>query len=408
MGIKKKEIWQAPWGYAESFSIAFALMILGFAISYIEKSRVSTVQWPFNLYIGISFTVLLIVLSLFLKKRQFVKWLSSMPAAISAICLFTFLVLIMGFIPQSSLAVPGFSYRIGITDILSSHAFLFAQIYFLTTLGMITLRRSFPFKRKNIAFFVSHFGLWLTLFAGALGAGDIQKVKIKTNMTDFVFSGQNQRGKIIKDLGIAIKLKEFSIEEYSPKAYIIDNKSGDVLNDNIFYLEKDNSVIMGNWEIEVTEFYKYSVGIEKEFHPIYDIGSSPAAYIVAKNLISGKTTEGWISCGSFRYPGAFLNLSEKNLLVMADPEPKEYSSELKILTPSGETIETSVEVNNPATAGGWKIYQIDYDQQKGRWSEISILELVRDPWLPIVYIGIFLMIIGAIHMFWIGNNKKVG
>ena len=40
----------------------------------------------------------------------------------------------------------------------------------------------------------------------------------------------------------------------------------------------------------------------------------------------------------------------------------------------------------------------------GKWSNLSVLELVKDPWLPLIYIGIFMMIAGAFYMFWMGNK----
>jgi hypothetical protein len=56
-------------------------------------------------------------------------------------------------------------------------------------------------------------------------------------------------------------------------------------------------------------------------------------------------------------------------------------------------------VNKPLNVMGWKIYQLDYDKEKGRWSELSVFQLVRDPWLPAVYVGLFMMSAGAVFMF---------
>ncbi len=406
MNNKKKTIWQYPWGYSEGFVIAITLMILGFAINYIGKSTVFSLQWPVNLYFGIVIIILLLLIYFLFKKKPVVKWFSGTKAAISAICFYTFLVLLMGFIPQGSPKASGFIYKIGLFDIVHSYAFLFAQTYFLTILGLVTLRRSFPLKGKNIAFFLNHFGLWLTLFAASIGAEDMQRVTLTANMTDTVFYGVDQNGKTIHDLGIAIQLNEFQIEEYSPKAFIIDDESGDILSEEIFYLEKDNKGEIMDMEVEVTEFYEYAVSIGVEFHPIYDIGVAPAAYVIAKNKKTNKVIEGWISCGSFRFPGNFLELPDGMLLVMAEPEAKKYSSKVKIYTKSGDISETTIEVNKPVTVEGWKIYQLDYDQKMGKWSDISVLELVKDPWIPVVYFGILMLLIGALYMFWIGNKKK--
>jgi len=57
---------------------------------------------------------------------------------------------------------------------------------------------------------------------------------------------------------------------------------------------------------------------------------------------------------------------------------------------------------------GWKIYQVSYDQSKGKWSSLSILEAVNDPWLPAVYTGFFMMMAGAVLLFWLGKTKISG
>lgn len=41
-----------------------------------------------------------------------------------------------------------------------------------------------------------------------------------------------------------------------------------------------------------------------------------------------------------------------------------------------------------------------------KWSNVSVFELVRDPWLHAVYVGIYLLIIGAVGMFLTAGKKK--
>ena len=76
--------------------------------------------------------------------------------------------------------------------------------------------------------------------------------------------------------------------------------------------------------------------------------------------------------------------------------PKRFASEIQILTKTKKNIETIVDVNKPYEVDGWKIYQYGYDTQRGADSQISILELVSDPWLPLVYTGIFMMLAGTV------------
>ena len=79
-----------------------------------------------------------------------------------------------------------------------------------------------------------------------------------------------------------------------------------------------------------------------------------------------------------------------------DGKPKRFASEIQILTKTGKNIETTVDVNKPFEVDGWKIYQYGYDTQMGPQSQISIFELVSDPWMPWVYAGIYMMLAGAV------------
>ena len=81
-----------------------------------------------------------------------------------------------------------------------------------------------------------------------------------------------------------------------------------------------------------------------------------------------------------------------------DGSPKRFASEIQILTKTGKNIESIVDVNKPYEVDGWKIYPYGYDTQMGAESQISILELVSDPWLPWVYAGFHMMLTGAAIM----------
>ena len=89
-----------------------------------------------------------------------------------------------------------------------------------------------------------------------------------------------------------------------------------------------------------------------------------------------------------------------------DGSPKRFASDIQILTQSGKNITTTVDVNHPVEVDGWKIYQYGYDTKMGTMSQTSILELVADPCLPVVYTGIYMMLFGAVFMF-LGRREGV-
>ena len=101
-----------------------------------------------------------------------------------------------------------------------------------------------------------------------------------------------------------------------------------------------------------------------------------------------------------------IELKEFVMETYDDGSPRRFASDIQILTKTGEDIRTTIEVNKPVEVDGWKIYQYGYDTQMGAMSQISILELVSDPWLPLVYTGIYMMLAGAVCMFVLGGRRR--
>jgi len=82
--------------------------------------------------------------------------------------------------------------------------------------------------------------------------------------------------------------------------------------------------------------------------------------------------------------------------------PKQYTSILDI---DGKTLKTSV--NHPCKYKGYLIYQTDYDHLNG---EYSVIKMVRDPWLPLIFLGMTLLALGAIlglRLTWQGNKAVI-
>lgn len=92
-------------------------------------------------------------------------------------------------------------------------------------------------------------------------------------------------------------------------------------------------------------------------------------------------------------------------LATMSPEPKSFSSKIEVYSNDGVTTKGKVEVNHPLTVGNWKIYQYSYDTQKGKNSTYSVFELVYDPWLIPTYIGIIMLFIGLMTLFWKGGKR---
>lgn len=93
-------------------------------------------------------------------------------------------------------------------------------------------------------------------------------------------------------------------------------------------------------------------------------------------------------------------------MVMSEPEPKRFSSDVEVFTKDGDSIATTIEVNKPLKINSWTIYQYGYDNRAGNLSSYSSFELVYDRWLLPVYIGIIMMMLGSVVMILTGDKNK--
>jgi len=402
----QRNLWENPWSYVESFFIGFGLIVTGFFLEvFVTTSNTFTLKYPFNVYFLAAYVLLLIVLYKWFSTTQIIRWLTKVPASISSIALVTLLVMVMGIIPQIP-SENNIITNLGLNHITSNWAFLLIIFQFLTCLGLITIKRVSQLKWSNFGFILNHLGLFLALIAGILGTGDLQRLSIN------VYEGKPswiatdaQKNEI--ELPFAFYLKDFLIDEYNPKLALVDNKSGSIAHNNgknLYLVEKGETYYFHNFEVKINEFFPNSGRIGDRYEKVNEIGSPPSAYISVKNTKTDSIQSAWISSGSFRYPYESFKISDEYSIVMTIPEVKKFSSDIDILTKEGDRISTVLEVNKPFKFKGWKIYQLSYDDKMGKWSNLSVLELVRDPWLPLIYIGIFMMIAGAFYMFWVGNK----
>ncbi|MBR5703172.1 MAG: cytochrome c biogenesis protein CcsA [Bacteroidales bacterium] len=95
-------------------------------------------------------------------------------------------------------------------------------------------------------------------------------------------------------------------------------------------------------------------------------------------------------------PGICVELHEFVAEFYDNQTPRRFASDITVYLKDGESIRGIVEVNRPLKADGWSIYQYGYDTALGSQSPYSVFLLVKDPLLPAVYAGIFLMLAGAL------------
>ena len=377
----QRNLWDNPWGYVESFLMVFGFFIVGvFLHISVGSFPEQWLHYPFNLIILISYVILLFIIQIKAGHIVIVRWFTGIPATITILSWVVFLVLIMGSIPQSQSNNPLVN-LLGLNKITSHWSFYLLLFLLLTALGLISIKRSLPFKKTNIGFLLNHIGLFIVIAVGFFGQGD--KKTIRVNLTEHQTQSE---GYTVQNepypLRFGIKLNDFSLDEYPPKLAFVDNKNGKVLHNegqNLFLVNQGATYVFQNYKIEILQFLPSAGRVENRYVRVQDIGTPPAAQLKITDTTHNTFQTAWISCGSFLYPYESFKINEIFSVVMTLPEVKKYQSNISIFT-SEKTLENiNIEVNKPYTYKGWKFYQKDYDTQFGKWSNKSELELIKDP-----------------------------
>lgn len=373
--------------------------------------------------------------------------MSTMQAAIPAIAAAAILTLIMGVTKQVAEGKRPMD-PLGLTKMLSFWPFILVYVWMTAIVGEVTINQIVRFSWRRFPTLVSHVGLFIILTCGTLGSADMLRVKMYCETGQPEWRGLDAFNNV-HQLPVAIQLEKFTIDEYPPKLMLIDKtgrplpqdkpenllvdkgmKSGQLLDCKIDILKRiDNAVpvmlskmigkmpegMMGNIRMD-----SLGQARNKDGYIASDASGSACALLVRvtrgvnangssdSHLIKGQkqVVTGWITSGSYLFPYQALRLKDGRMLAMPNREPRRFASLVNIYTQSGQNIQTEIEVNKPFTIEGWKIYQLSYNEQMGKWSNLSVFELVTDPWLPVVYIGIFMLLIGAVGMFLTASRKK--
>jgi len=403
----KRKFGQSPLNYKEGILISAGLLVMGFIIEFSTGSKgISIPAWPSNLLILLLFVGYVIAFQI-LVKHPIKKWLSSTPAAITAISVFAFLTLLMGFIPQSDKSTSDFISKSGLTHIARSWPFMLCSFNLLLVLSFTIIRRILPFSLKNVAFTLNHLGLWIVIVAASLGSSDSIKLNMmltENKVSDVAYDTYGQAF----ETNLGLKLIKFSIDEYPPQLGLIDAQTGKLVyaKEDMLEVKNGNKAVMGDWTVKVIDFIENAQKDSSGFSTSVAYGSAPAALVSTFNNKTKVADTGWVSSGSPMVYPKNLDLQDNKAIAMTIRKPRKFASEIRAYSKMNDYQDFTIEVNKPARFKGWTIYQSGYDEPMGKWSKRSVVQLVRDPWLPVVYTGLFMIMAGALYIFWRGRKKN--
>lgn len=400
----------------EGFAFGAGLILVGLALQF----SVGPVHWadfafPINAFFLFFYLLALVLVYVLRHRVRLFSFLFMTEAAVPTLIYAAVLTVVMGLTRQVSEHERAID-PIGLTQMLSFWPFVLIYLQLATIVGLIALRQIFHFRLREVPSLLSHVGLFLAIVAATLGSADMERVKLRATMDMPEWRGTHERGFI--SLPLAIQLEKFTIDEYPPKLLIINSQTGKSIpakNPEIVLIDKHfREGKLLQWRIRVHQNLPLAAPvITADTTKYVEWGSSGAvtALLVEAQRMEGdravgKPLVGWVTCGSYLFPFQELKLTKELSLVMARREPERYASRIHIYTETQKNIIATVEVNKPVSVDGWRIYQLSYDESMGRWSETSTFELVKDPWLPAVYVGIYLLLAGAILTFIVSQKRR--
>ncbi|MDO5523418.1 MAG: cytochrome c biogenesis protein ResB [Bacteroidia bacterium] len=416
-----RKIWEKPWKYTEGFIVAAGIALAGLLLQFsLGNINPTDFGFPVNIIIGALFVVGLLCCHFLLKDNHVVRWLSSVRSTLPALLVMLLFIVIMGLTPQFTINepqehLPGTIFsRMGWYRMTTSWAFVLLCFYTLAILGFATLKKTRkPQSWRLLGFYLNHIGLFLALLGGLLGSGDMQRLTMNVVEGNVEWRAQDALGNV-QELPVAIELDTFKIEEYLPKLVVIDNHSGRILPENrpeshMFEAVGQTMQIAGN-NIEILDYIPDAAVVRDSAAvsvvPMMMEGAATALKVRVTNPLLAKPVEGWVSNGSYVFPYQVLYIDDATSVAMPVQEVKKYTSQVTVFTESGHTKKADIEVNKPLSINNWVIYQYSYDESLGKYSKTSVFELVRDPWLKVVYTGIYMLLAGALFLFIAGPKKS--
>lgn len=421
MNNSSRKIWEQPWGYAEGFIVAGGIVIAGLMLQLtLGNINPTLFASPINLILGALFVIGLLAVHFFANRNKVVRWLSSVYSTIPSIVVLVVLCVILGVLPQFNFDTPkdhlppNFFSTLGWHSMTTSWPFVLSCMYLLVILGLTTLRRT---KQKqgvrDIGFYLNHLGLFLALLGGILGSADLERLTMSVTEGNLEWRAMDNKGEM-RELSLAIQLDTFTIEEYEPKLVVIESETGRMLPadrpESYMYEGIGKTTQLAGVTIEILDYYPDAVIFRDSTFsnvvPMKMEGATSALKVKATKPGMDNPVEGWVTNGSYMLPHSLLIVDDELSIAMPPQEVKKYSSYVTLYTEEGLTKNAVIEVNKPLSVENWTIYQYSYDDSMGKYSDTSVFELVRDPWLKVVYTGIFMLMAGALFIFIAGPKQN--
>jgi len=283
-------------------------------------------------------------------------------------------------------------------------------VVYWTALAILLIVGIVAFRRllRVPGLLLIHAGCILVIAGGMWGsrAGhDLRKKlfgidKIRTGLMA-IYEGESENHVVLdgsreqKELPFSLKLKDFRIEYYQPVYLLIQSRDGrrwkvPVEADKEFPLGHDTGTVK-----IIKAYENFKIGMQEGNSVPFDDpspGSNPALEVQIAEL-GGQTSTQYVF---ERFPGH--SHDRDKFLLSYHRVISDYISELQIIEDGKVVAEKDIEVNHPLRFGGYHFYQSSYDDKAGQY---TVLQVVSDTGLYVVYAGYWMLCSGVIWHMWI-------
>ena len=197
-----------------------------------------------------------------------------------------------------------------------------------------------------------------------------------------------------KKLPFIIRLKDFRLEYYEPEYLQIQSREEQrwkipVKINTEFSLGADLGAVT-----VVRVFENFKITIDGDKRTAYDDprpGYNPALEVQIKHPDGTVRTQ-----YAFEHSPGHIHTEDKFLL-RYQRTISDYVSELQVIKNKEVVAEKNIEVNHPLHFGGYHFYQHYYDARAGQY---TLLMVVSDSGLNVVYAGFLMLCIGVFWQLW--------
>ncbi|NTV02976.1 MAG: cytochrome c biogenesis protein ResB [Chlorobiaceae bacterium] len=398
-----------PEGFGKAALFTLSAIIAGFAIEFLTSGNGITIpRWPANGLFLAAFASAIAAVGFGFRDHPVVGWMGGIPVGLSLIVGLALLSLVGGVLPQDPLPPGSMVSTLRLNGMFSSWPFAFVTLLFLFNLGLSLLWKTVPFRVANLQFILFHGGFWLALACGLAGTADLQRLIIplyEGKESNVAYEMPSERPVHVP---FSIYLNDFQIDEYVPQFALYDPATDQVIAEKAGMVPEVRKGARAVWpgiaSATVTDFRSDALP-DRDGNPLPSNGHKGVPFAKVRVEVPGQApVERWINGDGPDIRPQFIPVGDY-FIVIAPGAPKAFRSHVMIRSASGGHQPGVLEVNKPVDVLGWKLYQMGYDEKAGRWSTMSLVEAVNDPWLPAVYLGFFMIMAGNLLFFWKGVKK---